>query len=179
MRQTRGKAGLECTPACAPCGWPTPRLACYALWFASPSVTFDSFQIELSEPSGGATFSDDSDGFPDRAVATITIRDNTERRKTVDSLAVVLDLNVDEISLTSTTWSGQLAEAIEFEGGGCSGVFLYLLALPWKLIFALVPPPRLCNGWACFLISLVGIGILTALIGGASLGRSSSHSYSL
>ena len=42
---------------------------------------------------------------------------------------------------------------------------MYLLALPWKVIFAFTPPPRMMGGWLCFFITLVFIGLLTALIG--------------
>merc|ERR1719240_2288844 len=45
------------------------------------------------------------------------------------------------------------------------GLVVYLLALPWKFTFALTPPPRMMNGWFCFFITLVFIGVLTALIG--------------
>ena len=48
---------------------------------------------------------------------------------------------------------------------GAITLFFYLLALPWKLAFAVVPPPRLGGGWLCFCIALCGIGLLTALIG--------------
>lgn len=40
----------------------------------------------------------------------------------------------------------------------------HYLTLPWKVIFAFVPPPLIWNGWACFLISIIWIGVLTTLI---------------
>jgi len=60
------------------------------------------------------------------------------------------------------------------------GPLMYLISLPWKLLFATTAPPSLCGGWACFFHSLVYIGLLTALIGdlanhlGCSLGITAS-----
>ena len=62
-------------------------------------------------------------------------------------------------------WTGQFLEALEYHGDSPVDLLFYLLALPWKLLFATVPPPRLAGGWLCFSIALVGIGGLTALIG--------------
>jgi solute carrier family 8 (sodium/calcium exchanger) len=42
---------------------------------------------------------------------------------------------------------------------------MHYLNLPWKLLFALIPPTDYANGWLCFVISIVFIGILTAVIG--------------
>ena len=41
----------------------------------------------------------------------------------------------------------------------------WLLALPWKLAVAFAPPPRVYGGWACFVVVLGLIGVLTAFIG--------------
>ena len=35
---------------------------------------------------------------------------------------------------------------------------MHFLTFPWKLMFALCPPAGLCNGWPCFVISLMAIG---------------------
>ena len=53
---------------------------------------------------------------------------------------------------------------------------LHFLTIGWKLLFSFVPPPHMMGGWATFVISLVFIGILTAVVGefaglfGCSLG---------
>merc|ERR1719191_2526975 len=39
------------------------------------------------------------------------------------------------------------------------------LTLPWKLLFAFVPPTDYCGGWICFVVSIIGVGVLTAFIG--------------
>jgi Ca2+/Na+ antiporter len=42
---------------------------------------------------------------------------------------------------------------------------LHFIALPWKLLFAMVPPTSYCGGWVTFFIALVMIGGVTAVIG--------------
>jgi solute carrier family 8 (sodium/calcium exchanger) len=42
---------------------------------------------------------------------------------------------------------------------------MHYLNLPWKLLFALIPPTDYMNGWLCFIVSIIFIGILTAIIG--------------
>ncbi|CAD5223464.1 unnamed protein product [Bursaphelenchus okinawaensis] len=42
---------------------------------------------------------------------------------------------------------------------------LHYLNLPWKLLFAIIPPTDYLNGWLCFVVSIVFIGLLTAVIG--------------
>jgi solute carrier family 8 (sodium/calcium exchanger) len=41
---------------------------------------------------------------------------------------------------------------------------VHLILIGWKLFFALVPPPHLLGGWACFVGSLAFIGIVTAVV---------------
>lgn len=42
--------------------------------------------------------------------------------------------------------------------------FLHFVSIGWKVFFAMVPPPHMCGGWACFIIALVFIGIVTAIV---------------
>ena len=49
---------------------------------------------------------------------------------------------------------------IEFVDG-----FLHLSCIGWKLLFALVPPPHMCNGYACFFCALGMIGTVTYVVG--------------
>jgi len=68
-------------------------------------------------------------------------------------------------------WKDQFANALTVNGGdeeaGPASGFqwaLHLLTLPWKLIFAMIPPVEYCGGWPCFYISLAFIGVVTAFI---------------
>lgn len=42
---------------------------------------------------------------------------------------------------------------------------MHILTVFWKILFAFVPPTEYWNGWACFIVSICVIGILTAVIG--------------
>ncbi|KAG9331773.1 hypothetical protein JZ751_017241 [Albula glossodonta] len=42
---------------------------------------------------------------------------------------------------------------------------MHFLTVFWKVLFACVPPTEYWNGWACFVVSISVIGLLTAIIG--------------
>eukprot|EP00438_Fugacium_kawagutii_P024158 Skav213843 [mRNA] locus=scaffold315:357564:366766:+ [translate_table: standard] len=83
-----------------------------------------------------------------------------------------LSPNWDEVALGNAAWKDQFIEAF-FCGGSAeeqsnSSWFefvLHVLSLPWKLVFALVPPTEYCGGWLCFFIALAMIGCVTIIIG--------------
>ena len=90
----------------------------------------------------------------------------------VDVLADWLSSNADKHRLGTSNWYDQFVEALCVNGSvedqGDATFFdliVHALALPWKLACAVIPPPRLANGWVCFGVTLVLIGMLTALIG--------------
>lgn len=47
----------------------------------------------------------------------------------------------------------------------CFDYVMHFLTVFWKVLFACVPPTDYLNGWACFIVSIVIIGLLTAVIG--------------
>ena len=42
---------------------------------------------------------------------------------------------------------------------------MHLVTIGWKLFFSLIPPPHMAGGWACFVTSLIFVGIVTAVVG--------------
>jgi len=38
------------------------------------------------------------------------------------------------------------------------------MAIGWKVLFALCPPPHVLGGWACFVVALIFIGLVTAVV---------------
>eukprot|EP00322_Chrysochromulina_rotalis_P006425 CAMPEP_0115860602 /NCGR_PEP_ID=MMETSP0287-20121206/17213_1 /TAXON_ID=412157 /ORGANISM="Chrysochromulina rotalis, Strain UIO044" /LENGTH=266 /DNA_ID=CAMNT_0003314933 /DNA_START=9 /DNA_END=809 /DNA_ORIENTATION=+ len=94
------------------------------------------------------------------------LNDDTDDTGGVAALCVTLGINADLWSLIGSMWSVQFDEALRYEGEYSPlGFLMYLLSLPWRLIFAFAPPPRLGGGWTCFVVVLAMIGALTALIG--------------
>ena len=85
--------------------------------------------------------------------------------------------------LGTSSWKEQFKEALTVsagdddddedgedgeEGGsepGCMDYVMHFLTVPWKLLFAFIPPTDILGGWACFVCSIMGVGALTALIG--------------
>ncbi|TNN76729.1 Sodium/calcium exchanger 2 [Liparis tanakae] len=47
----------------------------------------------------------------------------------------------------------------------CYDYVMHFVTVFWKVLFACVPPTEYWNGWACFLVSISSIGLLTAFIG--------------
>merc|ERR1712020_373665 len=47
----------------------------------------------------------------------------------------------------------------------CGDYIMHFLTLPWKLIFALIPPTAIMNGYPTFVISIAAVGLCTAVIG--------------
>lgn len=48
---------------------------------------------------------------------------------------------------------------------GWSDYIIHFVSLFWKVLFAFVPPTDIWGGWACFVVSIIIIGLLTAVIG--------------
>merc|ERR1711863_182130 len=76
----------------------------------------------------------------------------------------------------SSSWLDQFTDAFtvqadddEEEGEekmpSCGDYIMHFLTLPWKLIFAFIPPTGLFNGYLAFVISIAFIGACTAVIG--------------
>lgn len=42
--------------------------------------------------------------------------------------------------------------------------FIHLITIGWKLFFAFIPPRDYWQGWAAFIVSLIFIGIVTAIV---------------
>jgi solute carrier family 8 (sodium/calcium exchanger) len=56
-------------------------------------------------------------------------------------------------------------EAKEPAKPGPLDYFTHILSLPWKVLFAFVPPVDYCGGWLCFFGALVMIAVVTAIVG--------------
>ncbi|KAM8833792.1 sodium/calcium exchanger 3 isoform 1-T1 [Synchiropus picturatus] len=104
----------------------------------------------------------------------IIIEESYEFKSTVDKLIKKTNL---ALVVGTNSWREQFLEAItvsadedEDDGGeerlpSCFDYVMHFLTVFWKVLFACVPPTDYLNGWACFLISIVIIGVLTAIIG--------------
>eukprot|EP00066_Takifugu_rubripes_P023989 XP_011613255.1 PREDICTED: sodium/calcium exchanger 3 [Takifugu rubripes] len=106
----------------------------------------------------------------------VIIEESYEFKSTVDKLIKKTNL---ALVVGTNSWRDQFMEAITVSAGGdedeedtgeerlpsCFDYVMHFLTVFWKVLFACVPPTDYLNGWACFVISIVIIGLLTAVIG--------------
>ncbi|XP_016898370.2 sodium/calcium exchanger 3-like, partial [Cynoglossus semilaevis] len=95
-------------------------------------------------------------------------------QNTVDKLIKKTNL---ALVVGTNSWREQFMEAItvsadedEEDTGeerlpSCFDYVMHFLTVFWKVLFACVPPTDYLNGWACFVVSIIIIGLLTAVIG--------------
>jgi len=107
----------------------------------------------------------------------IRIKESKEFKNSVDKMMQKAN---NSMVVGSSSWLDQFSEAFtvqaddddeeEGEEGeekmpSCGDYIMHFLTLPWKLIFAFIPPTGIYNGYPTFVISILFIGACTAVIG--------------
>lgn len=95
-----------------------------------------------------------------------------ETKKKAEALQQLLDQVTEEECIP---WSLQFKKACmlhptknedgEIEDISALDAFLHFFSIGWKLLFSLCPPAHMLGGWACFFVSLLFIGMVTAIVG--------------
>lgn len=132
----------------------------------------EMFRVYISEPSGGAKFDHTTDGGEENCIMTVFISADEENKKKVDAMQKILNMNWDKVRVGHANYGQQFQEAF-WPGGsredmaecGTADIITHGISMPWKLLFALIPPPDYAEGWVCFSVALVFIGGVTAIIG--------------
>ncbi|XP_073950181.1 sodium/calcium exchanger 3 isoform X2 [Choristoneura fumiferana] len=102
--------------------------------------------------------------------AQLRIKESKEFKNTVDKLVQRANAS---IIIGTSSWKEQFSEALTVSSGSddpdeppsVSDYILHVVTLFWKIIFALIPPTDIGGGYVCFVISIVCIGLVTAVIG--------------
>ncbi|XP_072166880.1 sodium/calcium exchanger 1-like [Diadema setosum] len=107
----------------------------------------------------------------------VIVHESTEFRTTQSKHSGQVDQE-DQclISVGTSSWREQFAEALTVSAGdddadgeeklpSCADYVMHFLTIFWKILFAFVPPTDIGGGWACFVVSILIIGGLTAIIG--------------
>jgi solute carrier family 8 (sodium/calcium exchanger) len=132
----------------------------------------EMFRVYIAEPSGGAKFDHTTDGGEEHCIMSIFIQADPANKQKVDALQGILNMNWDKARVGHSNYKDQFTQAL-YPGGGpeeakeAGGMdkVIHLFAMPWKLLFALIPPPDYGGGWVCFIVALIFIGGVTAIIG--------------
>jgi len=130
------------------------------------------FRVYLSDPQNKVKFDSSTDGGDEHCIMSITIEADETAMKKVDTMNKLLAMNWDKVRVGHSNYAEQFTNAIYCNGSpedqkeaSKADWVSHILSLPWKLLFAFVPPPDYADGWVCFVISLVFIGGVTAIIG--------------
>ncbi|XP_017793700.1 PREDICTED: sodium/calcium exchanger 1 isoform X1 [Habropoda laboriosa] len=117
--------------------------------------------------------------------AQIRIKESKEFKNTVDKLvqranaSILLGDSRVNVKSGTSSWKEQFTEALtvsggdedEGEGGGEAAApstmdyLMHGVTIFWKVLFAFVPPTDIAGGYLCFVVSIFGIGVVTAVIG--------------
>jgi len=107
----------------------------------------------------------------------IRIRESKEFKNSVDKMMQKAN---NSMMVGSSSWLEQFSDAFtvqadeddeeEGEEGeekmpSCGDYIMHFLTLPWKLIFAFIPPTAIYNGYPTFVLAIGFIGLCTAVIG--------------
>ena len=140
------------------------------------------FDLEIAEATGGAKFDDRTDGSAERSLARVTIVEDEVAKGIAARAAEMLGVMTARRQLGASSWGEQFRAALKVDGDddeqddaesgegapappGATAWANHILTLPFKLIFATVPPAAIFGGWPCFVVSIAYIGIVTAFIG--------------
>ncbi|XP_059048153.1 sodium/calcium exchanger 3 isoform X2 [Achroia grisella] len=100
--------------------------------------------------------------------AQLRIKESKEFKNTVDKLVQRANAS---IIIGTSSWKEQFTEALTAssddpdEPPSCFDYVLHVVTLFWKIIFAFVPPTDIGGGYLCFVVSIICIGLVTAVIG--------------
>ncbi|XP_052756512.1 sodium/calcium exchanger 3 isoform X4 [Galleria mellonella] len=102
--------------------------------------------------------------------AQLRIKESKEFKNTVDKLVQRANAS---IIIGTSSWKEQFTEALTASSGSdnpdeppsCFDYVLHVVTLFWKIIFAFVPPTDIGGGYVCFVVSIICIGLVTAVIG--------------
>jgi solute carrier family 8 (sodium/calcium exchanger) len=152
-----------------------------------PKGRFDktaSFIVRLTDPQG-CEFDKETDGGKESCVCHVTIKGKSG--DTAKNVIARMHSNVQsqQAILGHRHWREQFYDALfkvvddddeDDEDEGAEGekvqkkaavtdYIMHFFALPWKVLFAFVPPVDYCGGWACFFGALCMIAVVTAIVG--------------
>ncbi|XP_059087402.1 sodium/calcium exchanger 3-like isoform X1 [Tigriopus californicus] len=111
----------------------------------------------------------------------IRIKESKEFKSSVDRM---MQRGNASMVMGASSWRDQFMEAFTVQAGDddeeeegedgeeaeekmptCGDYIMHFLTLFWKVIFSIIPPAGIANGYPCFVVSISMIGVCTAVIG--------------
>jgi len=129
-----------------------------------------SFKVMLKDPTGGAKLQS-SKGDSETLTCTVAVIPDPENKRRIDRMMNILRVDWEKAKVGHANWADQFRDAVLINGGEedeeatIYDWAMHIISLPWKLLFALVPPTDFCGGWVCFCCALLMIGVVTAFVG--------------
>jgi len=127
------------------------------------------FNVELANPKGPRQAGELAE---DREKSQVHIVQDDTAKKIMDDLTKLVNDDLAKYVVGTSSYADQFREAIfEVEGAEdgepipTSALVMHIISMPFKLIFATIPPTDFMNAYPCFFISLAYIGLVTAIIG--------------
>eukprot|EP00968_Pinguiococcus_pyrenoidosus_P025853 scaffold7031_cov254-Pinguiococcus_pyrenoidosus.AAC.3 len=113
------------------------------------------------------------DFYNEQHLARIRIVQDEQTKQVLEDLTKLVQHDLKKYEIGTSSYVEQFRRALfeigdaDEEGGGATMTDLVLhgVSLPFKLLFATIPPTDYGNAWPCFFVSLAYIGALTAVIG--------------
>jgi solute carrier family 8 (sodium/calcium exchanger) len=134
----------------------------------------ENFLLKAHDASNGLEFNPADDGGDECNMQTIYVLPTGKGGGLAKLVMGCCNkvFNCDELTKGMETWAGQYKSAL-YPGGdyesmqeATSGdMVMHLLSLPWKLLFAAIPPTEFWGGKITFVGALTFIGVMTAVIG--------------
>ena len=125
------------------------------------------FKIELFDPQGGCSIGEAE--TTERGACgwtTVSVKHDAAAEKLARDIARLLDEHYDDIRSGDESWKDQFTDAVTpHEEMDTLGTLLFYMNMPWRVAFALIPPPSMAGGWLCFWVALGGIAVVTVLVG--------------
>jgi len=115
--------------------------------------TNPKIQIRIKESK---EFKSSVDKMMQKANASMMVGSSSWLEQFTDAFVVQADDDDEE---------GEEGEEGEEKMPSCGDYIMHFLTLPWKLIFALIPPTAIYEGYPTFVVSICAIGGCTAIIG--------------
>jgi len=132
----------------------------------------EQFRVVLKDAQGGVMFDSHTDGGAATCVCTVSLQVDAAQKTLTNTLLSMVSVNRDVVRLGNANYKEQFISAVYVGGSPESqkeakalDYVGHALTVPWKVLFATVPPADYAGGWLCFAVALIMIGIVTVIIG--------------